>query len=113
VLTNLVENAGHAAGYGGWVEVRARAEPGRSVIEVLDSGPGVPKELRDRVFEPFYTTKAPGAGTGLGLSLARDIVQRHGGKLEIRDLPESSYFVIDLPAHSVHSAADDPGNALC
>ena len=110
VLTNLIENAGHAAGYGGWVQVRARASDGKVDIEVSDSGPGVPIELRDRVFEPFFTTKPPGIGTGLGLSLARDIIHRHGGRLEIRDQPSPPCFVIDLP---VHSTSEDPENALC
>jgi signal transduction histidine kinase len=104
VLTNLVENAAHAAGRGGWVELRARVERGRFVLEVGDSGAGVPLELRDRVFEPFFTTKPPGVGTGLGLSLARDIIHRHGGTLEIQERSARSCFVIDIPDHSVLEA---------
>ncbi|HEX4462951.1 MAG TPA: ATP-binding protein, partial [Polyangia bacterium] len=64
VFTNLVENAAHAAGQGGWVEVASQASDGRVVVEVADSGPGVPSELRERIFEPFFTTKPPGVGTG-------------------------------------------------
>jgi len=97
VLTNLVENAGHAAGQGGWVEIEARVRRGAVVVEVADSGPGVPVALRDRVFEPFFTTKPPGLGTGLGLPLARDIVHRHGGVLEIRERGERPVFVVELP----------------
>jgi signal transduction histidine kinase len=97
VLTNLVENAGHAAGSGGWVEIGAHVQRGAIVVEVADSGPGVPVELRDRVFEPFFTTKHPGVGTGLGLPLARDIVHRHGGVLEIRERGERPVFVVELP----------------
>ncbi|HEU4613546.1 MAG TPA: HAMP domain-containing sensor histidine kinase, partial [Kofleriaceae bacterium] len=100
VLTNLIENAGHASGPGGWVEVAARASGGRITVEVADSGPGVPVELHERVFEPFFTTKAPGVGTGLGLSLARNIVHRHGGVLEIRQRGATSVFVIELNAES-------------
>jgi signal transduction histidine kinase len=100
VLTNLIENAGHASGPGGWVEVAARASGGRITVEVADSGPGVPVELHERVFEPFFTTKAPGLGTGLGLSLARNIVHRHGGVLEIRQRGATSVFVIELNAES-------------
>ena len=74
VLTNLIENAGQAAGKGGWVELRVRAERCARPVEVSDSGAGVPVELRERVFEPFFTTKPPGSGTGLGLSVARAIV---------------------------------------
>jgi len=100
VLTNLVENAGHAAGKGGWVEVRATSAGGRVTVEVADSGPGVPVELRERVFEPFFTTKPPGVGTGLGLSLARNIVHRHGGVLEIRARGAGTVFVIELNGES-------------
>ncbi|HEY4243022.1 MAG TPA: ATP-binding protein [Kofleriaceae bacterium] len=105
VLTNLVENAGHAAGPGGWIEVTGRSEAGTVVIEVGDSGPGVPLGLRERVFEPFFTTKPPGVGTGLGLPLARAIVQRHGGLLEIRESGARSVFVVELPQRAAPSVA--------
>ncbi len=105
VLTNLLENAGYAAGEGGWVQIGARVQQSSILFEVTDSGPGVPVKLRDRVFEPFFTTKPPGAGTGLGLPLARAIVHQHGGVLEIRDRGEESgglqqVFVIELPVDS-------------
>lgn len=96
VLTNLLDNAAQAAN-GGWVEVASRAGEHTVSIEVCDSGKGVPTELRERVFEPFFTTKPPGVGTGLGLPLARDIVHRHGGTLEIRDRGNHSVFAIELP----------------
>jgi two-component system, NtrC family, sensor histidine kinase HydH len=97
VLTNLIENAAYAAGAGGWIEITAAVHDDRIWIEVADSGPGVPAALRDRVFEPFFTTKPPGVGTGLGLPLARDIVHRHGGVLEVRERGPRSVFVVDLP----------------
>lgn len=100
VLTNLIENAGHAAGAGGWVEIRVRRAGDRIEIEVSDSGPGVPPAHRDRVFDAFFTTKAWGKGTGLGLPLARDIAARHHGRLEIRDHGEKSSFVLELPVES-------------
>jgi signal transduction histidine kinase len=97
VLSNLIDNASHAAGAGGWVEITAEDRGDRIVIEVADSGAGVPVELRDRIFEPFFTTKPPGVGTGLGLPLARDIIHRHGGILEVRERGERSLFVVELP----------------
>ena len=97
VLTNLVQNGGHAAGIGGWVEVRTGLDDQRVVVEVLDSGPGVPDELRERIFEPFFTTKPAGVGTGLGLSTARDIVLRHGGSLDVRSLAGRTVFRIEIP----------------
>jgi signal transduction histidine kinase len=100
VITNLIENAAHAAGKGGWVEIASRSDDGRVIVEIADSGPGVPRELRERIFEPFFTTKAPGSGTGLGLPVARDIVNRHGGVLEVRERGDRPVFVVDLPARA-------------
>jgi signal transduction histidine kinase len=100
VLTNLIENAIYAAGSGGWIQLRTSARGSTFTVEVSDSGAGVPLPLRDRVFEPFFTTKPAGIGTGLGLSLARDIVHRHGGVLEIRDRGAQACFVIELPNYS-------------
>lgn len=100
VLTNLLENAAHAAGRGGWIEVIARTEDGQVSLEVSDSGPGVPVELRSKVFEPFFTTKKQGMGTGLGLAVSREIVARHRGTLEIEDQGAHSVFVVRLPARA-------------
>jgi signal transduction histidine kinase len=104
VLTNLIENGAHAAGRGGWVEIRSGLEEQRVVLEVTDSGPGVPEELRERIFEPFFTTKPAGAGTGLGLSTARDIALRHGGTLDVRrggrDGSMRSTFRLTMPLES-------------
>ncbi|MDB4963540.1 MAG: hypothetical protein JWP01_3539 [Myxococcales bacterium] len=109
VLTNLFENAAHAAGKGGWLEVNGRAADGRILLEVADSGPGVPVHLRNTVFEPFFTTKPQGVGTGLGLPVSREIVTRHKGILEIREHGSRAVFVVDLPQHSVLDAAAGAG----
>ena len=103
-LTNLLENAAHAAGPRGWVEISTTVEGGRIAVEVADSGSGVPAALRERIFEPFFTTKAPGSGTGLGLPVARAVVQRHGGVLEVRERLGRTIFVIELPLESVAEA---------
>jgi signal transduction histidine kinase len=97
VLINLLENAAHAAGHGGWIEISTSRRPGRVTLEVMDSGSGVPVQLRDRIFEPFFTTKPPGQGTGLGLATSRDLVHRHGGTLELRTRGERTVFAVDLP----------------
>jgi signal transduction histidine kinase len=111
-LTNLLENAIYAAGDGGWVEVRTSASNGQLSVELSDSGGGVPIQLRERVFEPFFTTKPTGIGTGLGLPLARDIIHRHGGVLEIRERGTQTCFVIELPNYSVQEPANLPGANL-
>lgn len=68
------------------------------VLRVADSGPGVPDELRDRIFDPFYTTKDPGRGTGLGLSICARLVEGMGGKIHLEEAPEGgAEFVVRLP----------------
>src|SRR5262249_8340747 len=68
------------------------------ILEVADSGPGIPAELQAKVFEAFFTTKAAGEGTGLGLSLCRGIIEEHGGTLTLgRSDPSGTSFVIELP----------------
>jgi signal transduction histidine kinase len=96
----LIENAGHAAGRGGWVQISGSAEGGSVSLSVLDSGPGVPVELRERIFEPFFTTKSPGKGTGLGLAVARTIIHQHRGTLELREKDGKTVFIVSLPAES-------------
>jgi signal transduction histidine kinase len=108
VMTNLLENATYAAGPAGWIQLRTSAQVDRFTIEVSDSGAGVPVPLRDQVFEPFFTTKPTGIGTGLGLSLARDIVHRHGGVLEIRERGDGACFVVELPNYSPLDAPVQP-----
>ncbi len=104
VLSTLLENGAHAAGAGGWVKLTSRSDGDRLVIEVSDSGAGVPAALRERIFEPFFTTKPPGSGTGLGLTMARQIVERHGGILDVREAPGGTLFHIEVPlrAHDAH-----------
>ena len=97
VLSNLLENGAQAAGSGGWVQLSSRISGERAVIEVGDSGAGVPVALRERIFEPFFTTKPPGSGTGLGLTMAREIVERHGGILDVREAPGGTLFHIEVP----------------
>jgi len=109
VLTNLIENAIYAAGPGGWIQLRTRANGSIFTVEVSDSGSGVPLALRERVFEPFFTTKPAGIGTGLGLSLARDIVHRHGGTLDIRERGSNACFVMELPNYSSLDPATKAG----
>src|SRR5690606_13588247 len=79
VWTNLVDNAVDAMEGRGVLTVNARRDPSGSGVAVsfCDSGPGIPDEVRARLFEPFYTTKPPGLGTGLGLHISHNVVARH------------------------------------
>ncbi len=86
-LRNLVENAVQASPAGACIEVRLTAAGGDALVEVLDRGPGLDIEQREHAFDPFYTTKAEGQGSGLGLSIALGIVQPHGGTLVLDNRP--------------------------
>jgi signal transduction histidine kinase len=97
VWTNLIDNAIDAVDGRGNIIVRAFAEEDRVVAEVVDDGPGIPRGARERVFEPFYTTKEVGAGTGLGLDVVRRIVVAHGGEVSVRSEPGETRFTVRLP----------------
>ena len=81
------------------VKVTTRREPGSIEIKVSDNGNGIPSKLLDKIFQPFFTTKPTGQGTGLGLSLAYDIVTKgHGGDLKVETKEgEGSEFIMQLP----------------
>jgi signal transduction histidine kinase len=81
------------------VRVRLRRGEGAVTVEVEDDGPGIDPALRDRLFEPFVTSKPAGRGTGLGLPISRRIVQEGGGSLEVRSEPgRGTCFVVKLRA---------------
>lgn len=101
VLLNLMLNAADATGPGGKIEVRAHASELGVRVEVQDNGPGIRDDVKDRLFEPFVTTKDVGAGTGLGLAICRGLVEAAGGSIAGGDAPDrGALFVIDLPASS-------------
>jgi signal transduction histidine kinase len=96
---NLLMNACDAIGDKGRITVRTRASNGTVRLEFEDDGPGIPAAVRDRVFEPFYTTKPVGQGTGLGLSLTHGIIERHAGRIWVEsESGLGTRFVIELPA---------------
>ena len=100
VIVNLLNNARQASPTGATVYVRTSIGDGKVQIEVDDEGPGVPEDLAERVFEPFFTTKPDGQGTGLGLSVSRQIVERFGGSLAYEPREAGgSRFTITLRAY--------------
>jgi signal transduction histidine kinase len=98
VWTNLIDNAAQAMKGEGDLTL-ATARVGDEIeVRVCDSGPGIPPEIQGRIFEPFYTTKAPGEGTGLGLHLVYNIVVlHHRGKVNVRSVPGQTCFTVSLP----------------
>ena len=100
VVANLVLNAIQAlraSGAPGVVRISTFSDGERAVLEVADSGPGVPAEVAQRIFEPFFTTKPPGQGTGLGLAVSRQLVERHGGRLTLAPSQRGARFQVELP----------------
>lgn len=100
VWTNLIDNAVDAMDGAGTLRITTRPdEDGGVMVEVADTGPGLPPDVAARAFEAFYTTKAVGQGTGLGLDIARRIVtERHGGTIEIQSVPGDTVLRVRLPA---------------
>ena len=98
VWTNLIDNAIDAMGGTGTLRVSTRVNENGVVVEIGDTGPGMPKEAQARAFEPFYTTKDVGKGTGLGLDISRRIiVERHGGEITIESRPDETVLRVRLP----------------
>jgi signal transduction histidine kinase len=97
VWLNLIDNAIDAAPPAGHVGVSARCEQDRIVIEVVDDGPGIPGEDLGRVFDPFYTTKDIGRGTGLGLNVVQALVRQHRGTVDVVSRPGLTTFRVALP----------------
>jgi signal transduction histidine kinase len=104
VIAGLVENAIEAVPPGGEIVLDTVALTDCVQVAVADSGPGVPPELRERVFEPFFTTRAK--GVGLGLAIARQIVEAHGGRIELGSSDSGgARFVVSVPTASRQAAA--------
>lgn len=95
VWANLIDNALDAAA--GHVTVTAARQGHSIVVRVIDDGPGVPAEIRERIFDPFFTTKPVGAGTGLGLDIARRLIRRHHGEIDVDSRPGCTQFRVMLP----------------
>jgi two-component system NtrC family sensor kinase len=98
VVMNIIGNAADAIEGTGRVRVATRTEGEDYIIEVSDTGPGVPEAIRARIFEPFFTTKPVGSGTGLGLSIAYAVVEAHHGSIAVDDAPGGgARFTIRVP----------------
>ena len=98
IWANLIDNALDAMAGSGTLTVRTALERNQVLVEICDTGPGVPEDLRTQIFEPFFTTKDVGEGTGLGLDVSwRIIVNRHGGDLRVVSTPGDTRFQVRLP----------------
>jgi signal transduction histidine kinase len=97
VWTNILDNAIDALDGKGQITLRTYAKDGHVFVEIQDDGPGIPPEIQQRIFEPFYTTKAPGVGTGLGLHISYSIIHKHHGQISVTSQPGETCFQVKLP----------------
>jgi len=97
VWTNIIDNAIDAMDRRGKITLTTRQSGPHVVVEIGDSGPGIPPEILATVFDPFVTTKPPGAGTGLGLNISHGIVQKHRGEIAVASRPGDTRFTVKLP----------------
>jgi PAS domain S-box-containing protein len=86
-----------------WVEIRAFQRSDTIVIQVLDSGRGLSPEVREKLFQPFFTTKPVGEGTGLGLSIVKGLVDQHGGNIKVQTLENHTCFELTFPTDASHA----------
>jgi signal transduction histidine kinase len=108
VILNLITNAFYAMhekakqqtnGYEPTISVSTKKTGDKVFISVKDNGNGIPQKVIDKIFQPFFTTKPTGVGTGLGLSLSYDIIKAHGGEIKVKTMEgEGSEFIIQLPS---------------
>jgi signal transduction histidine kinase len=98
VWTNLIDNAIDAMDGNGTLRISTRVASGSLVVEIADTGPGMPPDVQARAFDPFYTTKDVGKGSGLGLDISRRIVvERHRGEITIDSGPNETVLRVRLP----------------
>ena len=111
VFTNLFINASDAMEGVGKLHIKAeyQADESKFVIQVSDEGPGIPMEMRDKIFDIFYTSKPVGKGTGLGLSISQNIINLHGGAIRFECPPGGgTTFIIELPLESAETSVQEP-----
>jgi two-component system NtrC family sensor kinase len=98
VIINILLNAAQALQGGGQLKVTLTRQSGHALVYVDDSGPGIPEAEREKVFQPFFSTKAPGEGTGLGLPLCRKLVEAQGGEIFVHEAPlGGARLAVSLP----------------
>ncbi|WP_210410872.1 PAS domain S-box protein [Leptospira sarikeiensis] len=97
VWTNLIYNSLQAMQFKGKIKISILDSDSDVSVLIADNGPGIPVDIKSKIFDPFYTTKAPGEGSGLGLDISRRIVLKHGGRIEFTSKPGKTVFKVLLP----------------
>jgi signal transduction histidine kinase len=111
VFMNLIVNGCQAIAEKGVVTVRSRLENEAVMVEVADTGSGIPADVLPQIFDPYFSTKGPCEGTGLGLPITKRIIEKHGGRLEVESVVgEGTVFRVILPRECDPGLADNPGS---
>lgn len=97
VWTNLIHNAIQAMAGKGILEIVTIVDRDLAIVQIIDSGSGIPPETQAKIFEPFFTTKPPGEGSGLGLSISNTIIEKHSGKIAVHSRPGRTNFTVTIP----------------
>ncbi len=98
VWTNIIDNSIKAMNGSGKIIITTYKQNDSVVVELKDTGPGIPEDIQEKIFDPFFTTKPPGEGTGLGLSISHNIItQKHKGEISVKSGPGETFFKIRLP----------------
>jgi signal transduction histidine kinase len=100
VWTNLIHNAIQAMDNQGHIDIAVTEQDEQILVQITDSGKGIPDEIKPRIFEPFFTTKPAGEGSGLGLDIVKKIIDKHHGKIEVESQPGKTIFSVFLPFQS-------------
>ena len=108
IWSNLIDNALDAVRDSGRVEVLANREGRRVIVRIIDNGSGIPAQIRERIFDPFFSTKPVGQGTGLGLDIARRLVRHNDGEISVQSQPGRTEFRVSLLMAEID---DTPGKS--
>ncbi|MBO6522753.1 MAG: cyclic nucleotide-binding domain-containing protein [Balneolaceae bacterium] len=97
VWTNLIDNAIDAVDESGEIKIEALSKNGDLILKFNDNGSGIPEDIQNKIFDPFFTTKDVGQGTGLGLDVVHKIIEKHGGRIEVKSQPGDTTFELTFP----------------
>ncbi|NEO89658.1 MAG: GHKL domain-containing protein, partial [Moorea sp. SIO3G5] len=107
VWTNLIHNALQAMENKGNLIINVRQEDDQIKVSITDTGKGIPPEIQPKIFQPFFTTKPAGEGSGLGLDIVRKIVEKHHGHMEVESVPGETTFTVSLPIQQPQPMAEE------
>jgi signal transduction histidine kinase len=97
VWTNIIDNAIYAVPQNGEIIIETECNKNNITVKIMDNGTGIPKEILSRIFDPFFTTKKVGEGTGIGLDIVKNVINRHKGDIKVNSIPGKTEFIISIP----------------